>query len=227
SVEDLVPHISDLYCVRSAFRIPDDEILGTARELLLREGILAGSSSGTLVAAALRYCRQQTQPKRVVTLVCDSGNKYLSKMYNDFWMGEQGLLKGTSYGDLRDLIARRFTEGAVVSVGPDDPLAIAYTRMRLYDVSQLPVLEGRKIVGILDESDLLLAVARDQAAFRRPAREVMTANLQTVSPKARIEALLPVFGAGLVAIVAEGTEFYGLITRMDVLSYLRRRQHAA
>ncbi|MEN6493974.1 MAG: cysteine synthase family protein, partial [Thermoguttaceae bacterium] len=108
--EDFVPPIADLSRVRNAFRIPDAESLGTARELLLREGILAGSSSGTLVAAALRYCRQQTQPKRVVTLVCDSGNKYLSKMYNDFWMGEQGLLKGTSYGDLRDLIARRFTE---------------------------------------------------------------------------------------------------------------------
>ncbi len=69
---------------------PTPKACSTARELLRSEGILAGSSTGTLVAAALRYCREQSQPKRVVTLVCDSGNKYLSKMFNDFWMADRG-----------------------------------------------------------------------------------------------------------------------------------------
>ena len=68
------------------------ESFDTARELLRKEGILAGSSTGTLLAAALRYCREQTEPKRVVTFVCDSGNKYLSKMFNDFWMIDQGFI---------------------------------------------------------------------------------------------------------------------------------------
>ena len=77
-----------------------------SRDLLAREGILAGSSSGTLLAAALRYCREQTTPKRVVTFVCDSGNKYLSKVFNDFWMVEQGLAEREQHGDLRDLVAR-------------------------------------------------------------------------------------------------------------------------
>jgi cystathionine beta-synthase len=225
--EDFVPPIADLSRVRSAFRISDEESFQTARELLQREGIFAGSSSGTLVAATLRYCRQQTEPKRVVTLICDSGGKYLSKMYNDFWMSEQGFRKGDSYGDLRDLIARRFAEGAVVGVGPDDPLSIAYTRMRLYDVSQLPVLDQTEIVGILDESDLLLAVNSDPAAFRQPVRHFMTTRLETVSPGGRVEDLLPIFSSGRVAIVADGREFYGLITRVDVLSFLRRQQRAA
>jgi cystathionine beta-synthase len=225
--EDFVPPIADLSRVRSAFRISDEESFQTARELLQREGVFAGSSSGTLVAAALRYCRQQSAPKRVVTLICDSGSKYLSKMYNDFWMSDQGVRKDKSYGDLRDLIARRFVEGAVVGVGPDDPLSIAYTRMRLYDVSQLPVLDQTKIVGILDESDLLLAVNSDSGAFREPVRNFMTTRLQTVSPGSRVEDLLPIFSSGRVAIVADGREFYGLITRVDVLSFLRRRQKAA
>ena len=90
--EDFVPPIADLSRVRTAYRIGDAESLLTARDLLRREGILAGSSSGTLVAAALRYCREQSRPKRVVTLVCDSGNKYLSKMFNDFWMADRGFL---------------------------------------------------------------------------------------------------------------------------------------
>ena len=88
--EDFVPPIADLSRVSRAYTIDDAESLATARGLLRREGILAGSSSGTLLAAALRYCREQTEPKRVVTLVCDTGNKYLSKMFNDDWMAEHG-----------------------------------------------------------------------------------------------------------------------------------------
>jgi cystathionine beta-synthase len=225
--EDFVPPIADLSKVKRAFRISDAESLGTARNLLKQEGILAGSSSGTLVAAALRYCREQSNPKTVVTFACDSGNKYLSKMYNDFWMAERGFLVAPLYGDLRDLISHRFADRAVISVSPDDTLAFAYTRMRMYDISQLPVLLDRKIVGILDESDLLLAVTDNEDAFQHPVREFMTSKLQTVSPHARLEELLPIFDAGLVAIVADGEEFYGLITRVDILSYLRRRHKAA
>jgi len=225
--EDFVPPIADLSRVRAAYKISDAESLLTARDLLRREGILAGSSSGTLVAAALRYCREQSRPKRVVTLICDSGNKYLSKMFNDFWMADRGLLSSASFGDLRDLISHRFSEGAVVSVGPDDPLNVAYTRMRMYDVSQVPVLDGAAIVGILDESDLLLAVMGDAVALQRPARDFMTTRLQTVSPKAPLPELLPIFDAGRVAIVADADGFYGLITRVDVLSHLRRQHSAA
>ena len=163
--EDFVPPIADLTRVRHAYTISDAESLSTVRALLKQEGILAGSSSGTLLAGALRYCRQQTQPKRVVTLVCDSGSKYLSKMYNDFWLADRGFLTGKRYGDLRNVISHRFAEGAVIGIGPADPLNIAYTRMRLYDVSQLPVLDGSRVAGILDESDLLLAVMSDAALF--------------------------------------------------------------
>jgi len=225
--EDFVPPMVDLSRVRHAYTITDAESLSTARDLLRREGILAGSSSGTLMAAAVRYCREQTTPKRVVTFVCDSGNKYLSKMYNDFWMADHGFLKGKPFGDLRDLIVRRFADGAVVSVSPEDLLTTAYARMRLYDISQLPVLEGNKIVGILDESDLLVAAGGNRAAFRQPCREIMSTRLTTVSAKASIEELLPIFHAGHVAIVADASGFHGLITRVDLLNYLRRHQSAA
>jgi cystathionine beta-synthase len=225
--EDFVPPIADLKPVRNAYTITDAESLGTARALLRQEGILAGSSSGTLVAAALRYCRDQSIPKRVVTLICDSGNKYLSKMFNDFWMADRGLLEGKTFGDLRDVISHRFAEGAVISVGPDDPLNIAYARMRLYDVSQLPVLDGSHAIGLLDESDLLLAVTNEAEAFRQPVRRFMTRRLQTVQRTAKIEELLPVFDAGRVAIVTDRDEFLGLITRVDIVSYLRRQHTSA
>ena len=160
----------------------------------------------------------------MVTFVCDSGNKYLSKMFNDYWMLDQGFLAGTRHGDLRDLIARRHEQGAVVTVGPDDTLLTAHSRMKLYDVSQLPVMnDGGRVVGILDESDVLLAVARDDAAFRAPVRTVMSARVETVRPDASLESLLAIFDRGLVAVVFDGERFLGLITRFDVLSYLRRQ----
>lgn len=88
--EDFLPPNADLSRVHKAYTISDAESMLTARELLKRDGILAGSSTGTLLAAALRYCQEQTEPKRVVTFACDTGNKYLSKLYNDAWMREQG-----------------------------------------------------------------------------------------------------------------------------------------
>jgi cystathionine beta-synthase len=225
--EDFVPSIADLSRVRHAYTITDEESLLTARALLRGEGILAGSSSGTLVAAALHHCRAQTEPKRVVTLVCDSGNKYLSKMFNDYWMRDQGLLRGPQRGDLRDLISRG-GEGSVVAVAPGDTLMMAYARMKLYDVSQLPVLErndpaARHIAGILDEWDLLHAVSQDPEAFRRPVRDFMSSKLETVGPATAVADLVPIFDKGMVAIVVEDGRFLGLITRIDVLNYLRRR----
>jgi len=225
--EDFLPPIVDLSRVKHAYTIPDLESLGTARDVLRGEGILAGSSSGTLIAAALRYCRDQKTPKRVVTFVCDSGNKYLSKMFNDYWMADQGFRTGPTTGDLRDLIVRRFTEGGVVSVTPEETLGAAYARMRLYDVSQLPVLDGRKVVGILDESDLLLAASENPQAFGLPCRECMTERLETVSPQAPLSELFPIFDAGKVVIVADSEGFHGLITRVDLLNHLRRQQRAA
>ncbi|TIN14920.1 MAG: pyridoxal-phosphate dependent enzyme, partial [Mesorhizobium sp.] len=128
--EDFVPPNADLSLVKKAYSIPDKQSMLAVRDLLSKEGILAGSSSGTLLSAALRYCREQTVPKRVVTFVCDSGNKYLSKVFDDFWLAEQGLAEHEQHGDLRDLVMRSHRTGDTVYVGPDESLLNAYGRMR-------------------------------------------------------------------------------------------------
>ena len=221
--EDFLPGIADFSRVTKAYAITDKESFLTARELLEKEGILGGSSSGTLLAAALRYCREQATPKNVLVFVCDTGNKYLSKMYNDFWMLDNGFLEREQHGDLRDLILRPFAARDTVVVGPGDLLITAWQRMKLYDVSQLPVMEGDRIVGIVDESDVLLHVYGDEARFRDPVATAMVSKLDKVNVSAPIEALLPVFDRGHVAIVMDGERFIGLITRIDLLNYLRRR----
>ena len=220
-----VPAIADLSRVRQAYSISDSESFLTARDLLKRAGIFGGPSSGTLLAAALRYCREQTEAKRVVTLICDTGAKYLSKMYNDYWLLDQGYLERTADGTLRELIARRYEEGAVITIGPDDTLLAAFQRMRMADISQMPVIDRGGCVGVLDESDLLLAVHGDESRFHSPVRHAMTSRLETISPEAKIDAVYEILDRGLVALVVDGDTFLGLITRSDLLSHLRRKLH--
>ncbi|HEY1706814.1 MAG TPA: cystathionine beta-synthase [Rhizomicrobium sp.] len=221
--EDFVPPNADLTLVKKAYAISDKESIETARELLSKEGILAGSSSGTLLAAALRYCRDQDREKRVVTLVPDSGNKYLSKVYNDYWVIEQGLADRKLSGDLSDLIARRFDSGGTVTVSPDDTLLVAYNRMRSGDVSQLPVVRDGRIVGIIDEHDILAHVESDERAarFRDPVNAAMTTQLKTVQVHDKLESLAPLFERNEVAIVLDGEKFVGLITRIDLINHIR------
>ncbi len=89
--EDFIPQNCDLSLVKYAYTITDEESIHTAQDVLKKEGILCGSSSGTLIAAALKYCSAQKTKKRVVTFVCDSGNKYLSKIYNPEWLAKNGI----------------------------------------------------------------------------------------------------------------------------------------
>lgn len=221
--EDFVPPVADLSRVKRAYAIPDREAFLACREVLRKEGIIAGTSSGTLIAAALRYCREQRAPKRVVTFVCDSGNKYLSKVYNDYWMIDQGFIEREKHGDLTDLITRKHALHATVTIKPDDTLMVALSRMKLYDISQLPVVADDRIVGIVDEEDILIRVFDREERFRDTVASAMTRKLDTVEPSAPLSAVLDIFKGGHVAIVSEGDKFLGLITRIDLLNYLRRR----
>ena len=224
--EDFVPPNCDLSLVKKAYSVNDKASMLAVRDLLAKEGILAGSSSGTLLSAALRYCRKQKTPKRVVTFVCDSGNKYLSKVFDDFWLAEQGLDEREQHGDLSDLVARSHREGGTVFVGPEDNLLTAYGRMRRGDVSQLPVLDQGKLVGIIDEGDILSKVEGPYDGrwerFNAPVATAMARELHTLQSSQTLDALLPIFDRNEVAIIFDGEEFVGLITRVDLINHLRR-----
>ena len=224
--EDFVPPNCDLSLVKKAYSVNDKASMLAVRDLLAKEGILAGSSSGTLLSAALRYCREQKTPKRVVTFVCDSGNKYLSKVFDDFWLAEQGLDERAQHGDLSDLVARSHREGGTVFVGPKDNLLTAYGRMRRGDVSQLPVLDQGKLVGIIDEGDILSKVEGPYDGrwdrFNAPVATAMARELHTLQSSQTLDALLPIFDRNEVAIIFDGEEFVGLITRVDLINHLRR-----
>jgi cystathionine beta-synthase len=143
-------------------------------------------------------------------------------MYNDFWMAEQGFIHRAPHGDVRDLISHRYEAGEVITVGPEDSLLTAFKRMRDSDVSQLPVVDkSGRAVGIIDESDLLVKVHREPRHFNDPVSRAMTDQLESLPPDAKLNDLLGVFDRGRVAIVMDDDKFLGLITRTDLLSYLR------
>ncbi len=225
--EDFVPSICDFSMCRKAYSIPDAESFATARAILREEGLLVGSSTGTLVAAALRYCREQKTPKRVVTFACDTGNKYLSKLFNDFWMEDQGFTQRKQHGDLRDLIGRLHGERATIVVGPDDVLTTAHNRLRNAGFSQLPVMEGNTLVGFIDEDDIMRRAFGDPQRFTDPVRTTMHTNYLVVEPGTRLGNLVAMLDVQPYAAVMHEGSFLGLITRADVLNYLRRQMPAS
>ncbi|MBF0594120.1 MAG: pyridoxal-phosphate dependent enzyme [Candidatus Omnitrophica bacterium] len=223
--EDFIPAQADFSLVKKAYSISDKEAFLILRDLLRKEGILAGSSTGVLLGAAIRYAKEQKTPKNIVTFVCDSGNKYLSKVYNDHWLLDQGLLERKEEGDLRDLITRTYSSNSVVSVRPEDSVATAYSRMKLYDISQLPVIDHGKAVGIIDESDLLLAFEDlDTHKFEEKVAHYMATDPEVLSPREDLKSLVAVLKKGYTAIIQDEDKFYGVVTRIDLLNYLKRKR---
>ncbi len=221
--EDFIPSIANFDKVTKAYAISDAESFATARELLKQEGILAGSSTGTLLSAALKYCREQTEAKTVVTFAADTGNKYLSKLYNDFWMEDQGFIERKKYGDLRDLIGRLHGERATITIGPTDVLTTAHNRLRNAGFSQLPVMEEGSLVGIITEDAIIQFVYGKPDLMNAPVRNAMESAFIKLDKTESVNNLVAMLRVQPYAAILDGDEFQGLITRSDVLNYLRRQ----
>jgi cystathionine beta-synthase len=221
--EDFIPPIADFSMTKKAYTISDDESFSTARIILHKEGILAGSSSGTLIAAAIKYCKEQTQPKNVVTFVCDSGNKYLTKMFNDNWLLDNGFSNRNLNGNLNDIITRRFINNEIIFLKPDDLMKNAFQKMKMYDISQLPVVDGNTIVGFIDETDLFNALLSDRNAFSSQVKQFMSTNLKKLSPNNTISDVIDIFSSGMVPIIEDDERFIGLITKIDLIKFLNKK----
>jgi cystathionine beta-synthase len=221
--EDFIPDIADFSKVKKAFAISDAESFAAARELLRKEGVLAGSSSGTLLAAALKYCREQTDAKKVVTFACDTGNKYLSKLFNDFWLEDQGFIQREKMGDLRDLIGRPHGERATITVGPTDVLTTAHNRLRNAGFSQLPVMDEGELVGVVTEDAIIQHVFGKPELMNAKVSDAMESAFIRLDKNTSVNNLVAMLHVQPYAAIMDGDDFLGLITRSDVLNYLRRQ----
>lgn len=221
--EDFIPNNFDLSLMDDAEIVSDKEAFEVLQVLLKEEGILGGSSSGTLVAAAAKWCRKQTEPKNVVTFICDTGNKYLSKAFNKSWLHDNNLLESEKFGDLRDLISRRADQGEMITVAPSDSLLVAYNRMRASDISQLPVIKEGDLLGIIDEEDVLISVSKNQGTFSDEVERHMIQQLDVLQYNASEDELIGILSEGKVAIIYNEDTFIGFITKVDLINYYRNR----
>ena len=221
--EDFIPDIADFTGAAKAYSISDAESFEAARMLLRKEGMLVGSSSGTLLSAALKYCGEQKYAKQVVSFACDTGNKYLSKLFNDFWLEDQGFVTRKSHGDLRDLIGRPHGERATITVGPTDILTTAHNRLRNAGFSQLPVMDDGKLVGIVTEDNIIQYTFGKPELMHATVHEAMQTAFIQVEKDIEIKDLVAMLSVQPYAAVLDGKEFLGLITRSDVLNYLRKQ----
>lgn len=144
-------------------------------------------------------------------------------MFNDIWLIDEGFSKRDATGTVRDLVTRGFDSGGTIVVGPNDTLRTAFNRMRAADVSQLPVVEGGRVVGLIDESDILNVIATGTPSFARPVADAMVRDLVITPAASPIAALNELFEQDRVAIVVDGERFVGLVTRVDLINHLRLR----
>jgi cystathionine beta-synthase len=200
-------------------QVSDRDSMAMARRLAREEGILVGGSAGTNMAVALDIAREVDDPEAcVVTILCDTGERYLSKVFNDDWMQENQLLD-VRRATVADLLARR-SKGAppLVSVAPAAAVRQALTLMATWDVSQIPVIENGECLGGLIEHTLMTLALDQPTLLDRPVREVMEAPFPIVDAAFPTDRLAPMLTReSPAALVQLDGAITGIVSRADVL----------
>jgi cystathionine beta-synthase len=221
--EDFVPTSLDLSVVDEVIQVGDKESFLTTRRLVREEGIFCGGSSGTAVAAALRYARNLGPERFIVVILPDSGSRYLTKVFDDEWMREMGFLE-SAWAERRasDVLATK-ASSALYIARPDDCMADVVALMKKHDVSQLPVLASDgSLVGIVSEIDLLnhLLTADHKHEPDETIEPIVRGEVATVALDTPLEVLMSIFVTGQVAIITADKKPVGIITKIDLLDYL-------
>ncbi len=203
-------------------QVSDRESFAMARRLAREEGMLVGGSAGMNVALACTIAREVDDPKAlVVTILCDTGERYLSKLFNDEWMRENQLLEMPRVTVEQLLERRRSTVPAVVSVAPAAAVRQALNLMNSWEVSQIPVLDDDQCVGSLSEGTLMARALAQPTLLDRPVKEVMDPPFPVVSATCPADQVAPLLSRDTPAVLVErGGSFIGVVSRFDVLQQL-------
>ena len=221
--EDYVPRTFNAMLVDDWIRISDAESFRTARDLACKEGILAGGSSGTNVAAALRYARRLTADDLVVTLVADTGRNYLSKFYDDGWLAENGLLwEQQPTQTLADLLKVRGPR-PLVTISPEATVESAIEKMQAAGISQLPVLQDGKAVGGIQEVTLARVLHDNRDPKGMKVGEVMAKPLPQLDVTVHLDEAYRLLLSGNTGVLAMmGGQVVDIITRIDLIQFWRQ-----
>lgn len=221
--EDFLPSTMDFAVVDEVVQVTDREAFLMTRRLVREEGLFCGGSSGAAVAAALKYLRARRDlgaDLRVAVILPDSGSRYLSKVFSDDWMREHGLLE-REMGTVAELLA--FKDGGVITATPTETVADVIARMKQYDISQLPVVESGRLVGLVGEVDLVNYLLEEGHSTEDAIAMLIEPAPPVVTTETPVEDLAALFAMANAAVVIGHGSVVGILTKIDLIDHLARR----
>jgi cystathionine beta-synthase len=220
--QERIPLNLDVNLVDEFMNINDKEAFMMARALARPEGMFCGGSSGMNVAAAVKVAKLLPADAVVVAIVCDTGERYLTKHHSDEWLTEKNLLEQDRFM-IRDVIAAKRTRGtlpSLVSLPSTATVNEALSLMSSYEVSDLPVVDGDTLVGTTREAKLMSAVIGDRLVLERPVADLMEQPAPIVDAHEHVQAAIGMLKTSPMIVVSEFGRLSGVLTRHDVLEYL-------
>jgi len=224
--EDFFPSTMNLKLIDEIIRVDDKECFLMTRDLVRLEGLYVGGSGGAAVAGAIKYAQTTNKKQNILVLLPDSAQKYLSKIFNDDWMRENGFLETEpGLGTVRDLLQGK--AATIVSASPSDKVRDVVGTLKALGISQLPVLENGKLKGIVAEVDLLRHLVSGAGTLDSPIAGLIESDYATVTLETKIELVQQVLSDAKLAIVIEREGVVGIITKIDLIDYLAKRSTKA
>ena len=226
--EDFIPTTLDLSLVDEVVQVSDKESFQMTRRLVREEGLYAGGSSGSAVAGLLRskLVRALGPGQIAVVIMPNSGNRYLSKIFDDNWMRENGYLASNQGSDTVATLMQARRKIPLVTAQPEERIPDIVKKMNRYDISQIPVVdEAGQLIGMISEVDLLEHLL--QSNHVHDPEETIAAsvnpNVLTTNPDDSLESVLPAFERGKVIVVTQDGRPVGMLTKIDLIDYLTER----
>ncbi|MFO0713142.1 MAG: pyridoxal-phosphate dependent enzyme [Sandaracinus sp.] len=220
---DFLPSTIDLADLDDVVRVDDKECFLTTRELVRLEGLFVGGASGAAVAGAIKHARASNTKQNIVIVLGDRASMYLSKIFNDDWMRENGFLEDDGLGLVGDLLKHKSDE--IITAHPADRVRDVIARMKAHGISQLPVVEEGRLLGAVAEVDLLRYLVSGEHSLDSSVGPLAESDYATVSPRTSIENLQGLLNNARMAIVIDEVEakIVGVVTKIDLIDYLARR----
>jgi cystathionine beta-synthase len=224
--EDVIPSTIDFDVIDEVVRVDDGECFGMTRRLVREEGIFTGGSAGGAVAGAVKYAERMDREMNIVVILPDSASRYLSKIFNDDWMRENGFLEEDKNADkVSDLLALKAkaskADSTVFTASLGDKVSQVVELIKSHDISQLPVLDAGRVVGIINETDVLDHLLGD--GVRDDAIDALVeTQFAIVEPSNRVKIIGQFFKQNKVVVVVDSDELVGIITKIDFIDYVSR-----